>query len=1125
MLVPPPRLEHVFDDCYAELHAHSTYSFLDGAATPAQLAQRAAELELSALALTESTGLPSVVSLDRAVQDLRKDGLTAPATVFGSEIRVAGLGVEGQHRGLSMPLLVGSPEGYAALSRMLAGANLKAEGQRQAPPFALEEVAAQASPDWCLLTGTAHGPLRTALAQGGRQLAARVLAALVDSLGQERVAVEVCLDRGPQDAALTDALVELARPCSLRLVATTAARAATPAQARLAQALSATRQRTSLVEGEGLVHQNPPMLRSARQMLALHHRYPAAVGNAARLGQELAFDLALLAPRLPSSPVPAGHTDASWLRHLTEQGARQRYGERATHPEAWRLIDHELEIICALDFPGYFLIVHDIVEFCRSQGILCQGRGSAANSAVCYALGITAVDAVTHKLLFERFLSPGRSGPPDIDLDIESGRREEVIQYVYDRYGRERAALVANVITYRSRLAVRDAGKALGYGPAQAEAWSKQLERWSLPEEPPPGMPAQVLDLARQYESLPRHFGVHPGGMVLCHRPVIEVCPVHWSAMPGRTVLQWDKDDCADAGLVKFDLLGLGMLTALRLAFSSLAARGVSVRRESDGAVQPLSLHNLPPDDPGVYRLLCAAQTVGVFQVESRAQMQTLPRLAPQCFYDIVVEVALIRPGPIQGNAVNPYIRRRRGREEVTYLHPLLRPALEKTLGVPLFQEQLMQIAMDAAGFTPAQADQLRKAMGAKRSMERMERLRGEAIAGMRENGIEEGTAGEIFELLRAFANFGFPESHSFSFAYLVYASAWLKVHHPEDLLAGLLGAQPMGFYSPASLVTDFERFGVRVARPCVQRSGVDATVERVEVSLQVDDAPPAAAPGVAAPLGGETAAPGGGGERLGDETAAPGDGGEPLVHPHPGLQVRLGLSSVRGVGKDLAQRIVAERERAGQFADFTDLAARVRLTTKQREALAAAGALRELGLTRREGIWQAGALSGTYRGPADPGECYQPTLPGLESGTAAPPLPAASVEETLRADLTVVGASPGLHPLSLLRPHLERAGVVPAAALHSVPVGNVRVAGLVTHRQRPATAAGTVFLALEDETGIVNITCTAGCWEKYRQVARRSRALVVRGGLERADGVVGIKAHHLAELELGVPVVARNFR
>nr|NLD40356.1 DNA polymerase III subunit alpha [Actinomycetales bacterium] len=549
-------------------------------------------------------------------------------------------------------------------------------------------------------------------------------------------------------------------------------------------ALAATRARATVEEIEGWLPAHPAHLRSAEQMLRLHHRHPHAVEAAARLADELSFDLTLIAPDLPPFPVPEGHTEASWLRALTERGAAERYGARGAErtPGAWATIDKELAIITELGFPGYFLIVHEIVDFCRSRGILAQGRGSAANSAVCFALGITAVDAVRHKMLFERFLSPGRSGPPDIDVDIESKRREEVIQFVYERYSREHAAQVANVIQYRPRSAVRDAARALGYGAGQADAWSKQIERWrEIPEDLP--LPEPVREIATRMLRLPRHLGIHSGGMVLCDRPVIDVCPVEWATMPGRTVLQWDKDDCADAGLVKFDLLGLGMLTALRIAFDELTARGIL----HEG--RPIDLHEIPQDDPRVYDLLCAADTVGIFQVESRAQMATLPRLRPRTFYDIVVEVALIRPGPIQGGSVNPYIRRRLGREAVTYLHESLKPALGKTLGVPLFQEQLMQIAIDVAGFSPGEADQLRQAMGSKRSVERMERLRARLYEGMGERGITGDVADRIYEKLVAFASYGFPESHSVSFAYLVYASAWLKLHYPAAFCAALLNA------------------------------------------------------------------------------------------------------------------------------------------------------------------------------------------------------------------------------------------------------------------------------------------------------------------------------------------------
>ena len=558
----------------------------------------------------------------------------------------------------------------------------------------------------CLvLTGTVNGPLRRALgdprrpAAWDRRAADAVLGGLVDLIGPESVAVEIALDGGPTDAALTDVLGALATAHRLPLLATGAVRCARPADSRLADVLTATRLRTDLEGARGHLPALGRWLRGPADMARLHRRAPRAVGAAAEIAQDLAFDLSLVVPDLPAVEVPPGHTPATWLRELTRRGALERYGPPAEDPEAWKVLTHELDVIESLGFPGYFLIVRSIVDFCEASGILCQGRGSAANSAVCYALGITAVDAVRHRMLFERFLSPGRSGYPDIDLDIEACRREEVIQHVYSRYGRDYAAQVANVISYRSRSAVRDAARALGHPPGVIDTWTRSLEhRWSpLPEptaqagadEPP----EQVRAVANRLLLLPRHLGIHSGGMVLAAQPVTEVCPVRWAAMEGRTVLQWDKDDCAAAGLVKFDLLGLGMLTALRLAFTTLAERGETVPEplHEDGAGtlrpaqsgRPWGLHTLPEEDPAVYRLLTAADTIGVFQVESRAQMATLPRLRPATFYDIVVEVALIRPGPIQGDAVNPYLRRRLGEEPVTYPHPLLEPALAKTLGVP----------------------------------------------------------------------------------------------------------------------------------------------------------------------------------------------------------------------------------------------------------------------------------------------------------------------------------------------------------------------------------------------------------------------------------------------------------
>ncbi|MDX5318236.1 MAG: error-prone DNA polymerase, partial [Actinomycetes bacterium] len=873
---------------YAELHAHSAFSFLDGASQPEELVAEAARLGLTGIGLTDHNGLYGVVRLAEAARAVGMPTVLGAELTLGGAARTGGRAVDeaAAHDppGPHLLVLARGPEGYRRLSHAIAEAHLRT-GRKDVADHTVEELAEAAGGHWLVLTGCRKGAVRLALARGGRDAARGELDRLVALFGVGNVAVEITHHGTAADEALHDALADLAEEARLPLVATGGVHCARPSDQPLADVLAATRARRTVEELDGWLPAHPAHLRSAAEMLTLHRRHPAAVATAADLAEECSFDLNLIAPDLPPHPGPEGHTEATWLVELTHRGATARYGPRHAErmPGAWATIDRELAIITELGFPGYFLIVHEIVDFCRERGILCQGRGSAANSAVCFALGITAVDAVRHRMLFERFLSPGRSGPPDIDMDIESGRREEVIQFVYERYGRRHAAQVANVISYRPRSAVRDVARALGYDIGQADAWSKQIERWGrVPDDA--GIPTPVVDLAQRMLRLPRHLGIHSGGMVLCDRPVIDVCPVEWATMPGRTVLQWDKDDCADAGLVKFDLLGLGMLTALRLAFAELTAQGV--RHEG----RPISLHDLPQEDAAVYDLLCAADTVGVFQVESRAQMATLPRLRPRCFYDIVVEVALIRPGPIQGGSVNPYIRRRLGTEPATYLHPLLRPALEKTLGVPLFQEQLMQIAVDVAGFTPAEADRLRKAMGSKRSLERMEALRGRLMEGMAANGITPEVGEQIFAKLQAFADFGFPESHSFSFAYLVYASAWLKVHHPEAFYAALLASQPMGFYSPQTLVGDARRHGVRVLAADITASGAQPGVERV-----ADDG---VAPGGAVPRG---------------------PGGVPLVRPHPGLAVRLGLAQVRTIGEEKAAGIVAERERE-PFTSLADL-------------------------------------------------------------------------------------------------------------------------------------------------------------------------------------------------------------
>ena len=662
--------------------------------------------------------------------------------------------------------------------------------------------------------------------------------------------------------------------------------------------------------------------------------------------------------------------------------------------------------------------------------------------------------------MFERFLSPERDGPPDIDLDIESGRREEVIQYVFDRYGREHTAQVANVITYRTRSAIRDAARALGYASGQQDAWSKSLDRHEsirsrfqsgADEQARNFIPEDVLQLASEIENAPRHLGIHSGGMVICDRPVIEVCPVEWARMADRSVLQWDKDDCASVGLVKFDLLGLGMLSALHNAVDLIA----------DAHDVEVDLGALPQEDE-VYEMLCRADSIGVFQVESRAQMATLPRLRPRCFYDLVVEVALIRPGPIQGGSVHPYIRRRNGEEAVTYLHPLLKPALSKTLGIPLFQEQLMQMAIDAAGFTPSEADELRQAMGSKRSLERMERLRYRLYEGMYERGIKEKVANQIWEKMVAFANYGFPESHSVSFAHLVYASSWIKYHYPAAFCAALLNAQPMGFYSPHSLAQDARRHGVKVLTPDLNASSDQATLEAFAGSAD-------------------------------------------------GVAVRLGFLSIKGFSEDLALEIAA----SGPYEDLEQLSRHTSISQKQLEALATSGAFTCFGLERREALWAVGATAQSRPG----------RLRGIITGASAPTLPGMSVQEEAISDLWATGIAPDGHPTRFIREELKHAGVVTAEELSSCNLNKVKVAGTVTHRQRPATAAGTLFINLEDETGLINVVVSRGCWLRFRAVVRSEPALVVRGRLERHERVANVIAERIEKLEIESAIPSRDFR
>jgi error-prone DNA polymerase len=1054
----PPREERPARSSvpYAELHAHSAYSFLDGAGTPEELVEEAARLDLRAIALTDHNGLYGVVRFAEAAKELDM------RTVFGAELSL-GAGArtdEPDPPGPHLLVLARGPEGYRRLSRQLAAAHL-AGGEKGKPRYDYDALTEAAGGHWHILTGCRKGHVRQALANGGPAAAAAALADLVDRFGADRVSVELTQHGHPLDDEHNAALAALAPRFGVQVVATTAAHFAEPSRGRLAMAMGAVRARQSMDEAAGwLAPLGGSHLRSGEEMARLFAHRPEVVTAAAELGEQCAFGLALIAPQLPPFDVPDGHTEDSWLRELVMVGAAHRYGPRRQAPEAYAQIERELDVIAQLKFPGYFLVVHDITRFCRENRILCQGRGSAANSAVCYSLGVTAVDPVANELLFERFLSPARDGPPDIDIDIESDLREKAIQYVYDKFGRDYAAQVANVITYRGRIAVRDMARALGFSQGQQDAWSKQISRWNglgpngnAQSPDVEDIPPQVIDLACEIKNLPRHMGIHSGGMVICDRPIADVCPVEWARMENRSVLQWDKDDCAAIGLVKFDLLGLGMLSALHYAIDLLAEhKGIDV-----------DLARLDLSEPAVYEMLQRADSVGVFQVESRAQMATLPRLKPRVFYDLVVEVALIRPGPIQGGSVHPYIRRRNGLDPVTYDHPSMAPALRKTLGVPLFQEQLMQLAVDCAGFSAAEADQLRRAMGSKRSTERMQRLRGRFYDGMRErHGITGDIADRIYEKLEAFANFGFPESHALSFASLVFYSSWFKLHHPAAFCAALLRAQPMGFYSPQSLVADARRHGVLVHGPDVNASLAHATLENT------------------------------------------------------GNEVRLGLGSVRHIGDELAQRLVAERDAHGPFASLLGLTGRLQLSVPQTEALATAGALGCFGITRREGLWAAGAAA-TQR---------PDRLPGVGSSSHVPALPGMTDLELAAADVWATGISPDSYPTQFLRADLDALGVIPADRLLSVADGDrVLIAGAVTHRQRPATARGVTFINLEDETGMVNVLCTPGVWARHRKLAQSASALLIRGQVQNATGAVTVVAERLGRITMKVESRSRDFR
>jgi error-prone DNA polymerase len=1032
---------------FIELHAQSAFSFLEGAEHPEAFAAEAARLEMPAVALVDRDGVYGAPRLTRAAAN------AGVKPIVGSEITLGD--------GSRLPLLVEDREGYQNLCRLIT--RMKLGAPKGAAAIALDDLEPYAAGLVCL-TGGARGPLARRLASGDVDGARRILARLVAMFGRSSCFVEIQRHFLRDQEEILQGLVALARAVPVPLVASNQPLFARPEGRPLADVFTCIREKTDLDRaGRRLLANGERSLKRGAEMTALFGDLPDAVAATGELAMRLAFTLKDLGYRFPEFPLPPGQTPLGHLRELTERGVRARYGAGPLAARARRQVAHELDLIGRLDLAGYFLIVWDIVEHCRSHDILVQGRGSAANSAVCYALGITAVDPVGMDLLFERFLSEARDEWPDIDLDLPSGdRREAVIQHVYRRYGRLGAGMTANVITYRGRSAAREVGQALGLPRDMRDRLAKLVANWGyqdpqelltkhLPEagcDPTAPRIRRFAMLWTRIQDLPRHLGQHSGGMVIAAGRLDDVVPLEPATMPGRVVVQWDKDDCAGLGIVKVDLLGLGMMSVIQ---DSLA-----LVRETGGDVD---LARLPPDDPAVYRSLQEADTIGVFQVESRAQMATLPRVRPERFYDLVVQVAIIRPGPIVGDMVHPYIRRRRGREPVTYPHPSLEPILRRTLGVPLFQEQLLRMAMVTAGFTATEAEELRRAFGFKRSERLMAEVETKLRAGMARQGIHGAAAEEIVHAITAFALYGFPESHASSFALLAYASAYLRVHHPAPFYAALLNNQPMGFYHPATIVKDAQRHGLSI-RP------IDVTRSQWLCVIEPDD---------------------------------------------PGLTVRLGLRYVRGLREGAARAVIAARA-ARPFDSVHDLARRARLERDELQTLAAIGALAPFGGTRRANLWTVAASSS---GPLFEDPPREPS-----------PLSEMTEVERLAADYAGTSVTLGRHPMALRRAALRHAGVLSARELAGVKDGaRVQVAGSVIVRQRPGTAKGFVFLSLEDETGIANVIVTPPIFARHRLALVAEPYLLVDGIAQRQDGVISVRAARARGLPaLGHHVPSHDF-
>jgi error-prone DNA polymerase len=1015
---------------YVPLWCKSNFSFLEGASHPDELVGEAHRLGLPALTLTDRDGVYGIV---RAHVKAREIGLQL---IIGAELRV--------EDGSTVVLLAQDRTGYANLCRLITKGRLRSEKGESAVNW--HEICSHA-PGMITLWG---GDQSLLVREEEPDVAAH---ALRDAFG-DRVYGMIARHQREEEIEQEARLRERAKRYELSLVAGNEVLYHTPARRPLQDVLTAIRHGIPVSScGRKLKPNAEHSLKSQYFFARLFADDPGAVARTQEVADRCSFTLAEIRYRYPSEPLPGGATSADWLRRIVFDGARGRYGG-VTPPDVVQQLEKELAVIEGLDYPGYFLTMWEIVDFCRKHDILCQGRGSAANSAVCYCLGVTAIDPVHMGFLFERFISKERAEPPDIDLDIQHDRREEVIQHIYEKYGRERAAMAANVVRYRARSALRDVGKALGHSETSLDRVAKFLSSYEqvLPEtlrhlglEPASEPNQRLIQLTNEILDFPRHLSIHPGGFLLGHEPVHDIVPIENATMPERTVIQWDKNDLEEIGLFKVDLLGLGGLTQLDLSFKLL--------REHRGV--ELSMATIPSKDAATFDMICASDTVGVFQIESRAQMAMLPRLRPRNFYDLVIEISIVRPGPITGGMVHPYLRRRQGKEPVEYPHPTLKPVLEKTLGVPLFQEQVMRLAVVAADYTPGEADQLRRDMAAWHRTGRMERHRERLITRMRAKGIAPEFAERVFEQIRGFGEYGFPESHAASFALIAYATAWLKCHYPAEFACALLNAQPMGFYAPATIVEDAKRHGV-VALPIdLQRSNWHCAMECDAQSVG-------------------------------------------------GFAVRMGLRYVKGLG-DGDWEIISRARGAAPFASLEDFVRRARLNEDVLGILAEAGAFDSFGVDRRSALWELRRLA----------RARDESLT-LTARQQSPDFDLLTPFEEVGWDYRTAAHSARRHPLEPLRAALVAQGLPDARAVGQMTNGGkVNYAGLVICRQRPGTAGGVVFMTLEDETGFVNVVIWESVFQRYAVLAKTVSFLGITGTLQVEDNVVHLVAERLWKPQL----------